>query len=152
MAIEIAPHLTLGEARCRCHLKRKKIEAYIGKNGNEFGEFCYGKFGSEPNEWDQKLLELWVKYRERLGNKPLTVNSGARCKAYNKYIYIVEYKKKPTSSQHLNLKALDIAKVSWMSIDEMAKIAAEVGFMGIGKYPNFIHVDVRPSADRWDER
>ncbi|WP_129600500.1 YcbK family protein, partial [Anaerophilus nitritogenes] len=45
-------------------------------------------------------------------------------------------------SQHLLGRAADI-KVYGVSPEEVAKIAKEIGFRGVGVYKSFTHVDVR---------
>lgn len=117
---------------------------------NSIGQPCWSTYGSKVEHWDKHLLDLWVKYREAV-EQPIIVNSGARCEAYNNYIYMKD-NEKPTRSQHLVCKALDLMKVKNMTIDQMANLAVEIGFKGVGRYNNFIHVDVRPSKAAWDYR
>ena len=88
---------------------------------------------------------------ERLGTVP-DLNCAARCEEHN-----LEVGGVPTS-QHTKGNAADIDCPEDISVDELAEIAAEVGFDGIGTYPssNFVHVDVRsdgeePATYLWDE-
>jgi len=48
--------------------------------------------------------------------------------------------------------AADIKKFPDMSVDEMARIAEQTGFGGVGKYNLGIHVDIRKIPARWDYR
>lgn len=155
MSVEyLAPYITLNEARCKCYLRRKEIEKFIAKNGNICGDFCWGTHGADVNKWDEKQLELWPVFRKECGDKPITINSGARCRAYNNYIYLKDGKR-PTDSQHIYLRALDPAKVGWLTVEQMVKIALSVGYTGVGIYNSpMIHVDTRPvkKAVTWDYR
>lgn len=144
----LVPYLSIYEATCHCGQHRKQIETFM--RTYSIGQPCWSTYGSKIEHWDKKLLDLWVKYRERVG-QPITVNSGGRCKAYNNYIYMVDGKK-PTVSQHLYCKALDLLKVKDMTIDQMAKLAQDIGFNGVGKYTWGIHVDCRPNKATWDWR
>ena len=91
-----------------------------------------------------KLLKLLVNLRKTLG-EPIKINSGYRCEPYNKQVGGV-----PTS-YHLFGMAADIFVYQY-SIEDVAIYADQVGFMGIGVYNTFIHVDVRPDKERWDNR
>jgi uncharacterized protein YcbK (DUF882 family) len=91
------------------------------------------------------LIIKLEKLRKRIG-QPLIINSGYRTPEYNKKIGGAE------KSQHMKGTAADIRKVDGLTIDEMASLAEAVGFDGIGKYDNFIHVDVRGYRARWDNR
>ena len=95
---------------------------------------------------DQKLIDKLEKLRKRIG-QPLVINSGYRTPEHNEAVGGAE------GSLHKPGKAGDIAKVKGLSIDEMAVLAQEMGFDGIGKYNGRIHVDVRENGSaRWDNR
>jgi uncharacterized protein YcbK (DUF882 family) len=76
------------------------------------------------------------------------INSGYRCISHNQKVG-----GKP-DSQHLIGNAADIVcKVdNKLCIEEALKFIEGLGFMGIGKYDTFTHVDVRRDKARWDER
>ena len=95
---------------------------------------------------DEELVEKLELLRAELGNQPLIINSAYRTPEHNKAIGGAE------NSLHMTGKAVDIAKVDDYDIDEMANIAEEVGFDGIGRYSWGIHVDVRGERARWDYR
>ena len=40
----------------------------------------------------------------------------------------------------------------YLTVDQMAKLAEQAGFSGIGKYNWGVHVDVRKTPARWDYR
>jgi len=101
--------------------------------------------GKEVKLHKELIIKL-EKLRSLIG-QPLIINSGYRTLEYNKKIGGAE------RSQHVEGKAADIRKVDGLTIDEMANMAEMVGFDGIGKYSNFIHVDVRKNGPaRWDNR
>ena len=90
--------------------------------------------GSKEITVDCELVQLLQKMRDTLG-KPITVTSGYRTVTYNKKCGGI------ATSHHLTGKAADL-KVSGVTPLEVAKAADKMGFMGIGVYPTFTHVDV----------
>jgi len=83
----------------------------------------------------QKLKGLRYKIR-----KPVIITSGYRCPSYNQQVGGIK------SSYHLLGMAADIHVPEFPLVD-LLKIAGEIGFKGIGFYPeqNFLHLDVRPT-------
>lgn len=94
---------------------------------------------------DSGLVEKLELLRKRIG-QPLIINSGYRTPEHNKAIGGAD------NSLHMTGKAADIKKVPGLGIDEMAILAGNIGFDGIGKYKWGIHVDVRGHKARWDNR
>ena len=92
------------------------------------------------------LIEKLEKFRELCGGEPMHINSAHRCAKHNKASGGSPH------SQHLLGKAADVRKIPGMSIDKMAHLAEQAGFNGIGKYRSFVHVDVRDTKARWDNR
>lgn len=90
------------------------------------------------------LLQQLQQLRTTLG-RPVIITSGYRNPVHNKAVG-----GSPTS-QHLFGKAADI-QVAGITIDELARHAKAAGFTGIGRYPTFLHVDVRPHPAYWDYR
>lgn len=93
----------------------------------------------------QKLDEL----RQRVG-APIIVNSGYRCPEHNAAVGGV------WNSQHVAGTAADITCTA-VSVDQLADLAAEIGFDGIGRYhqQGFVHVDCRdggasPNYYQWE--
>ena len=76
-------------------------------------------------------------------NKPISVNSGYRCKEENHRIGGV------TGSYHLLGMAVDIHVKDFLLFD-LLLFAQEIGFTGIGYYEkeNFLHLDIRPGKKR----
>ena len=85
--------------------------------------------------------------RDHIG-KPIRVVSGYRTKSYNKKCG------GGARSQHLQAKAADL-RVNGMSSDELQSIIVELIASakmmqgGVGKYPTFVHYDVRGVKARW---
>lgn len=94
--------------------------------------------GSKEIMIDYKLVDLLQKLRDSL-NKPVVVTSGYRSAAYNKRCGGI------ATSHHLTGKAADI-KISGMTPLQVALAADKIGFLGIGVYPTFTHVDVGGSV------
>lgn len=102
---------------------------------------------------DYTLIKKLQKLRDKV-KMPIYILSGYRTVEYNKKIGGAKY------SQHVLGKAADIYLKDYdcISLDRLGKLAEEVGFNGIGYYPEtsthppFLHVDVRDFKARWDER
>lgn len=94
---------------------------------------------------DKRLVDLLARIRERLG-VPLTVTSGYRCEAHNEEVGGV------SNSYHTQGVAADITYVG-IDVDYLAQVAEECGADGIGcyYYQDFVHVDVRGYAARWND-
>jgi uncharacterized protein YcbK (DUF882 family) len=103
------------------------------------------------------LCDLLEAIREAAGNEPLHVNSGYRSLAYDEKLYEASVKDgdvAPASrSQHPKGRAADITHATMrpvalfslvLKMYEDGKIP-QLG--GVGLYPGFIHVDVRPKAN-----
>lgn len=95
-----------------------------------------------------ELVTKLEKFRELCGNKPIIINSACRCAKHNASKAVGGAK----NSQHVKGTAADVRKFADMSVDEMAKLAEQAGFDGIGKYKWGVHVDVRGVKARWDYR
>lgn len=116
-------------------------------------EFAHKALGSIPSsEYPQiwiadRLLPLCQQLeiiREELGGNPITILSGYRSPEFNTAIHGAK------SSQHLEGRAADIIvknispknlhkKILQLSRDNIVKIG------GLGEYPRFTHIDIRPS-------
>lgn len=100
------------------------------------------KDGNHQVMLDSQLLKKLQELRDRIG-KPIIINSGYRTKEYNKLIG------GSPNSQHLLGRAADISMTN-MNPREVARVAEEIGFGGIGIYRDFLHVDVRKVRARWE--
>ena len=105
------------------------------------GRFCNGY----PVEIDMNMVKIADKIREKIG-KPITVNSGLRCKTHNSNVGGV------SNSQHLLGKAADLGCPSGCTPAQMASIADEImgDTGGIGTYSWGIHIDTRSIKARWN--
>lgn len=122
----------------------------------EFGHRALGTIPSSqyPEKWIQdRLLPLCQQLeiiRKELGENPITILSGYRSPEFNKAIGGAK------ASQHMEGRAADIvvknispedlhAQILKMATNKLIKIG------GLGQYPRFVHVDIRPSAKliRW---
>ncbi len=103
--------------------------------------------GSDEVRVAPALIELLERIRAAAGGVPLVVSSGYRTPAYNQKVGGAP------RSQHLLGTAADIWAdgLSPLLAAQMAEaFLGERG--GIGVYPTFTHVDVRPGRARWDSR
>lgn len=74
---------------------------------------------------------------------PLVVLSAYRTPAHNRKVGGVP------DSQHVQGRALDLAPPAGWNAEQLAAVAADVDLIrGLGLYPSFVHVDVRPTAER----
>jgi uncharacterized protein YcbK (DUF882 family) len=125
-----------------------------GKMGNlsqhfdtkEFGVQCRCGcgFGSKVEDTNPELWQALEKLRSACGNKPIRINSCARCKTYNRSVGSTD------TSQHVVGNAADIV-VEGKTPREVANIAEEIwpDTYGIGRYSQFTHIDVRRNKARW---
>ena len=88
--------------------------------------------------------ELLVRLEalRRMLDRPLPVTSGARCEAYNRKVGGRPH------SWHLKGLAVDIACEDGRLREEIIRTAAMLGFHGIGIADRFVHLDLRPAAER----
>jgi len=94
---------------------------------------------------DAELIRVLEDLRQSLDNRPITINSGCRCKMYNALVG------GSPKSQHLLGKAADI-RVEGFDPSEVADFLEDKysNCYGIGRYDSFTHVDVRSGAPaRW---
>ena len=105
------------------------------------GKYCNGY----PAEIDMNMVKIADQIRNRIG-KPITINSGLRCKTHNANVGGV------SNSQHLLGKAADLGCPAGCTPTQMASIAEEImgDTGGIGIYPWGIHIDTRSTKSRWN--
>ena len=105
------------------------------------GKYCNGY----PAEIDMKMVKIADAIRERI-RKPISVNSGLRCKTHNANVGGV------SNSQHLYGNAADLGCPTGCTPEQMASIAEEImgDTGGIGTYPWGIHIDTRSTKSRWN--
>lgn len=117
-------------------------------NDDEFR--CHHCGALPENGMNPVLLEKLDQLRERVGF-PIFVSSGYRCPTWNSDPRVGGV----SNSQHVRGSAADIY-CNEISVEELANLAAEIGFDGIGRYygSDFVHVDCRsngtePNCYRW---
>lgn len=88
------------------------------------------------------LLKRLVSLRISV-NRPVYINSGYRCQEENKRAGGTK------NSYHLLGMAADI-RVTGMNPRDLAIYAEGAGFLGIGIYADFCHLDVRPGKYFWE--
>ncbi|MBQ8693394.1 MAG: DUF882 domain-containing protein [Synergistaceae bacterium] len=93
-----------------------------------------------------ELVDKLEIFRELCGNRATYINSACRCVKHNAKVGGAK------NSQHVKGTAADIRLIPGMTVDQMAKLAEQAGFDGIGIYSWGIHVDVRGYKARWDYR
>lgn len=125
----ITPHFSLDEFACR--------------DGSPY-----------PREWiNERLRPLCLALealREACGGRAVTVLSGYRSPAYNAKIGGARL------SQHVEGRAADV-QVNGLAPSDVHRVALDlhlagrVRLGGLGLYPSFVHVDVRPGVRlaRW---
>lgn len=92
---------------------------------------------------DPRLIAGLERLRALLGNRPLRIVSGYRCKSYNKRVGGAK------ESQHMLGKAADVQHDDREPY-EVADVAESMPeFKGVGRYNTFTHVDVRERKARW---
>jgi len=97
---------------------------------------------------DEALVDKLQRLRDELG-RPMIINSAYRCPQRNAQVGGA------TKSQHLYGRAVDISLHNQnLTGSEIAELAVDIGFKGIGLYNSFIHLDTRisPQVVRWDGR
>ena len=116
------------------HFKRSEFACKCGK-------YCNGY----PAEIDMKMVKIADAIRERI-RKPISVNSGLRCKTHNANVGGVP------NSQHLYGTAADLGCPIGCTPSQMASIAEEImgNTGGIGIYSWGIHIDTRSTKSRWN--
>ena len=110
------------------------------------GEFAC-RDGTEGIIIDKRLAEGLQRMRDIVG-KPIVITSGYRNPEHNRAVGGALPSPTSEGSQHLYGKGADIAVVG-MTGDQLATIARQVGFTGIGVASTWIHVDVRDIPAEW---
>jgi hypothetical protein len=107
-----------------------------------------------PAQWIasrlQPLTQVLETIRAAAGGRSIKITSGYRSEAYNTKIYQAKGKT-PTKSQHIQGRAADIQIEGMRASDVHALILklyreGKIAIGGLGKYPTFTHVDIRPTA------
>jgi uncharacterized protein YcbK (DUF882 family) len=89
---------------------------------------CCGKKNMEA-----KLIQIYARLLVDWG-QPLKINSGYRCEKHNTEVG------GQSKSMHMLGKAIDV-HMPKVDQERFIKAAKKVGFTGIGRYSNFVHID-----------
>lgn len=93
---------------------------------------------------DFELLNILERLREYYG-KPIKINSGCRCKIYNKSIG------GSSGSRHMEGVAADIDILEIHPEEVQTKLGEWYpDAYGLGKYKTFTHIDSRTKKARWN--
>ena len=126
---DLSPHFSRVEFRCK-------------------GQDCCGNCAPISGKLIYALECLRASINEAFPDKEHTIKiqSGFRCLTYNRQINSKD------TSQHVNGLAADIVVdgVSPLQVAYLAKRTRHFTCGGIGVYPTFVHLDVRPDGPaRW---
>ena len=114
------------------------------------GEHCCGHSAPVDSCLIEALEELRFLINKNLEEDlPLVIVSGFRCNIHNADVHGAE------DSQHTKARAADIKPPHGITPGQLAAYAEEVHLFkygGIGIYDGWVHVDVRGTKARWDER
>lgn len=123
-----SPHLSYDELACNDAVRTPYPEAWR----------------TDPTRLP-KLSAAFEALRARVG-QPLSVLSAYRTPAHNRAIGGA------INSQHKEGRALDLRPPAGWSVERLANEARQIpDIRGIGVYPTFLHIDVRPQTRlaRW---
>ena len=125
-----------------CYSKAKEGNTKLSGNFKVKEFAC--KDGSDVIFIAPDLIDVLQKIRNHFG-KAVHINSGYRTPAYNKKVGGATY------SQHLYGTAADI-RINGVEPKDIADYAETLLLStgGIGRYKNFVHVDVREKKSRWN--
>lgn len=97
-------------------------------------------YTDKVKEIDIRLLNLLSDIREVVGrDKELTIISGYRSPEYNEYLMKVG-RRVVKDSLHTQGLAIDFS-IDGISAGRLSEIAKSFALGGVGKYPEFVHID-----------
>lgn len=91
-----------------------------------------------------KLMEGLQTFRKEVG-VPVILNSVSRCEKHNRSVGGAK------DSYHVKGLAGDVRITTSLTRERIHAAAKKVGFLGIGDYPSFVHIDLGPKR-YWDSR
>jgi uncharacterized protein YcbK (DUF882 family) len=98
-------------------------------------------FTNEIKEIDIKVLDLLCDIKDIAGkDREVQVISGYRSPAYNQFL-ISQGRNVSKNSLHLKGLAIDFT-INGVSNNKLSHIAKSFSAGGVGKYPEFVHIDV----------
>jgi uncharacterized protein YcbK (DUF882 family) len=98
-------------------------------------------YTNEVREIDPGLLDLLCGIKDNLGGRrEIQIISGYRSAAYNESL-ISQGRNVSRNSLHLRGLAIDFS-IEGIGNDRISRIAKSYSAGGVGKYPEFVHIDV----------
>lgn len=98
-------------------------------------------YTNEVKEIDMNVLDLLCDIKDVAGkNKEVQIISGYRSSAYNEFLIRLG-RNVSKNSLHLHGLAIDFS-IDGISNSELSRIAKSFAAGGVGRYPEFVHVDV----------
>jgi uncharacterized protein YcbK (DUF882 family) len=98
-------------------------------------------YTNEVREIDVNLLDLLCDIKETVGkNKEIQIISGYRSVIYNAFL-VNQGRHVSRNSLHLQGLAIDFS-IDGITNQKLANIARSFSSGGVGKYPEFVHIDV----------
>jgi hypothetical protein len=122
---------------------KKASKEKISKNFRSCEFDCNGSGCCSETKIDLYLVDGLQQIRDHFG-KPVNISSGYRCPVHNARTPNAS----PTSRHMDPADAADIW-IEGVPPIEIAKFAESIGFLGIGLYTDFVHVDRRKKKSFW---
>jgi len=131
------------------HTKESLETSYYSSGGYDHGALgkinhllrCH--YTDEVKAIDVRVLDLLCDIKDMWGKgRPVHIISGFRSPAYNAYL-INNGRRVAGNSFHLCGLAVDFA-IPGLRNDEISLVAKSFVAGGVGKYPEFVHIDVGP--------
>jgi uncharacterized protein YcbK (DUF882 family) len=114
---------------------------YINNALHEINYLLRCHYSNEITPIDTSLLDLLCDIKDIFGkDKEVHIISGYRSHAYNEYLRSMG-RKVVQNSLHLYGLAIDFS-ITGVSISELSSAAKSFSAGGVGKYPEFVHIDV----------
>jgi uncharacterized protein YcbK (DUF882 family) len=134
---------------CRYEDHIALVVQIMGSDHRLSEHFPLSEFQSRDGEHvvlvSRELIHGLEGLREKLGGNVMRINSGYRSTKHN------AAEGGARMSKHLFGLAADV-DVLGVHPNEVADVAEEMGFGGVGRYNTFTHVDVFGVNRRWDNR
>ena len=111
-----------------------KLSEFACKDGTAVPQKYWGNVQALMNELE-KVRAVW--------GKPITIRSGYRTESWN------AKQGGAKASQHLTANAADIVVSGVSAATVYAKLDGMYPNQGVGKYPDFTHLDLRGKRARW---
>ena len=125
----------------RLHVKYYESGIYDKNALQEINYLLRCHYSNEIIPIDTSLLDLLCDIKDILGkDKELHIISGYRSSAYNEYLRSLG-RKVVHNSLHLYGLAIDFS-IMGISTSKLSNIAKSFSAGGVGKYPEFVHIDV----------